>query len=82
MNILNVSKNERKAVVSLSSDELVKLANVLYNAPDRDKTNLYYKLYSEIMLARDLSQYGHIDGFCFEKIAECRKKLKTKLENG
>ena len=75
MNILNVSKNERKAVVSLSSDELVKLANVLYNAPDRDKTNLYYKLYSEIMLARDLSQYGHIDGFCFEKIAECRRKL-------
>lgn len=77
MNILNVSKNERKAVVSLTADELVKLANVLYNAPDGDKNNLYYKLYSEIMLARDLSQYGHIDGFCFEKIAECRKKLKN-----
>lgn len=28
MNILNVSKNERKAVVSLTADELVKLANL------------------------------------------------------
>ena len=75
MNILNISKDKGEVVVKLTSDELVKLANVLYNAPDGDKNNLYYKLYSEIMLARDLSQYGHIDGFCFEKIAECRRKL-------
>lgn len=77
MEILNISKKDCEAIVRLSSDELVKLANVLYHAPDADKNNLYYKLYGEIMLVRDLSQYGHVDGFCFEKIAECREKLKN-----
>lgn len=76
MEIINISKNENEAIVRLSSDELVKLANVLYHAPDSDKNDLYYKLYGEIMLVRDLSQYGHIDGFCFEKISDCREKLK------
>ena len=76
MNILNISKKDNEAIVRLSSDELVKLGNILFHAPYTDKDNLYYKLYGEIMLARDLSQYGHIDAFCFERIAECREKLK------
>lgn len=76
MNILNVSKKDNEVVVRLSSDELVKLSNVLYHAPDSDKNDIYYKLYGNVMLARDLSQYGHIDEFCFERIAECRKKIK------
>lgn len=77
MNILNISKNEKEAIVRLSSDELVKLANVLYHAPNEDKNSLYYKLYGEIMLTKDLSQYGHIDGFCFGIIAECREKINN-----
>lgn len=81
MNILSVSRKENEAVVKLSSDELVKLSNVLYHAPDCDKNDIYYKLYGDVMLARDLSQYGHIDGFCFERIAKCREKLK-KEEGG
>ena len=77
MNILNISKADKEVVVTLSSDELVELSNVLYNAPEGDKNKSYYKLYGEIMLARDLSQYGHIDKFCFEQIAECREKFKA-----
>ena len=76
MNILSVSKEKNEAVVRLTSDDLVKLSNVLYHAPDSDKNDIYYKLYGDVMLARDLSQYGHIDGFCFDRIATCRKKLK------
>ena len=77
MNIINISKKDREAIVRLTSDELVKLANVLYYAPDSEKNNTYYALYSEIMLARDLSQYGHIDAFCLERIVKCREKLKS-----
>lgn len=77
MNILNLSKKDSEAIVRLSSDELVKLANVLYYAPDSEKNDIYYKLYGDVMLARDLSQYGHIDGFCFERIAKCREQLKN-----
>ena len=76
MDILRISKTENEAIVMLSSDELVKLGNVLYHAPDEDKNDLFYRLYGDVMLVRDLSQYGHIDGFCFNKIAECRDQLK------
>ena len=77
MEMLSISKKDNEAIVRLSSDELVKLSNVLYHAPDSDRNKLFYKLYGEVMIARDLSQYGHIDGFCFEKIIECRNKLKN-----
>lgn len=77
MNILSISKEDNEAIVKLSSDELVKLGNIFYNVSDDKKDNLYYKLYGEIMLVRDLSQYGHIDGFCFERIADCRSKLTS-----
>ena len=77
MEMLSISKKDNEAIVRLSSDELVKLSNVLYHAPDSDRNELFYKLYGEVMIARDLSQYGHIDGFCFEKITECRNKLNN-----
>lgn len=76
MNIKSISKKDKEVIVSLSSDELVKLGNVLYNAKEEDKNRLYYKLYGEIIIARDLSQYGQIDGFSFERIAKCREKIK------
>lgn len=75
MNILSISKTENEVVVRLNADELVRLCNVLYGQ-EKYKDNLHYKLYGNLMLARDLCQYGHIDGFCFEKIAECRSKIK------
>ena len=68
--------------MTLSSDELVKLSNVLYHAPDEDKNNLYYQLNSEIIIARDMCQYGHIDNFSLAKIIENREKIIIELRFG
>ena len=75
MNILNISKKDKEVVVALDADELVRLCNVLYTQEKYDD-NLHYKLYGNLMMARDLCQYGHIDSFCFDRIAECRNKIK------
>lgn len=76
MEIINISKEKGKVVVSLDSSELVTICNTMYNTPD-DKTNAkHYKLYSDMMIARDLCQYGHIDDFCFNCIAESRSKAR------
>ena len=74
MNIRSISKEDKKAVVALSADELVKICNALYNdnADDVAKNQLY----SEMMIARDICQYGHIDDFCLDRIVECRGKGK------
>ena len=75
MNIQSISKKDKEVVVTLNADELVRLCNVLYLQEKYDD-NLHYKLYGNLMIARDLCQYGHIDNFCFERIAECRSKIK------
>ena len=75
MQILNISYDKKEAIIRLDSDELVRLCNVLY-AQEKYNDNLHHKLYGELMIARDLCQYGHIDGFCFDRIAECRSKIK------
>ena len=74
MKILNVSHENKKATVCLTSDELVKLGNILYHAQDKDKNDLYYKLRSNIIIARDLAQYGRLDNFCIQSVMECRNK--------
>ena len=77
MNILSISKKENKAVIEFDSDELVTLCNVLYRATVEDGAHIgHYRLYDGLMLARDLSQYGHIDNFCLDRIVECREKAK------
>ena len=77
MTILSVSKEKSEAVVKLNSDELVALCNVLYQATKVENVRaIVYQLYSNMMIARDLSQYGHIDAFCYEKIGECREKVR------
>ncbi len=80
MNIQNISKKDSEVTVSLSADELVKICNVLYNTKEDDKNELYYKLYSEMMIARDMCQYGHIDNFCLSRIVSCRGLDKIKAE--
>jgi hypothetical protein len=76
MNILSVSKEKNEAVIRLDSSELVELCNVLYKAQSEEKKQRFYNLYGNMMMVRDLSQYGHVDAFCFERIAECRKKIE------
>lgn len=77
MNILKIKKNDKEVIISLSSSELVEICNVLYNTKDDDKNELYYKLNSEMMIARDMCQYGHIDDFSLERIVESRKNGKA-----
>lgn len=78
MNIHSISKENNKVIVELTSDELVKLCNILYLTEDENKNEIYYKLYSDLMIARDLSQYGHIDDFCMEQIQKCRENINKK----
>ena len=75
MKIQNISKNDREVTVTLSSDELVKLCNVLYYARDKyDGDNLYHEIKSDLMIARDISQYGNIDDTTLSKIIKERAK--------
>lgn len=74
MTILSVNKQNNDAVIKLNSDELVELCNVLHKAKDTNRHAIFYKMYGNMMLARDLSQYGSVDAFSFEKIAQCRAK--------
>lgn len=76
MNILSVSKEKNEAVIRLDSNELVELCNVLYKVQkNEDRSKIFYLIWGNMMMARDLSKYGHIDAFCFEKIAKCREKM-------
>lgn len=76
MDIESISKSKREVVVTLDADELVKICNIFYQAQSEEKNEKYDKLYSEMMLARDLCQYGHVDDFCLGKIIEHRKNVK------
>ena len=80
MNIQNISKNDREVTVTLSSDELVKLCNVLYYARDKyDGDNLYHEIKSDLMIARDISQYGNIDDTTLSKIIKEEQKQQIHI---
>lgn len=75
MEITSISKTDNRANVELTSDELVILCNALFRVRDREEfknREKYHKLYSELMLARDVSQYGHVDNFCLGRIVDQR----------
>lgn len=87
MNIQSISKTDKVAVVKLNADELVILGNALYLATKElgedalhitsngcENNPAAHQLYSEIMIARDLCQYGHIDDFCLEQVNKHRRK--------
>lgn len=73
MNIQSISKNE-KVTIDLSPDDLVIICNAMYCQPDEVKNKKSFcTIYSDMMMARDLCQYGHIDDFCLQNIVKCRK---------
>lgn len=81
MNIQNISKKDQKVLLRLDSSELICLCNALYAYIDTEgsKTNqTYHRLYADLMVARDLSQYGHLDDFSFNCITEQRKLASPK----
>ena len=75
MKLLNLSKEEKKVTVELSSDELVLLCNCMYHADGQNNLNnqFGYELYADMMEIRDLCQYGHIDSFCFSQMQKYKK---------
>lgn len=80
MNIQNISKENREVTVELSADDLVIICNALYAQSSEKKDNDYFmQLYSDMMMARDLCQYGHVDNFCLHNIVKCRSELRGLL---
>lgn len=80
MTILSTSKERKEAVISFGIDELIVLCNTLYRETKGDNARaIHYLLSSNLMIARDLTQYGHIDGFCLDSIVKCRKRAEEKV---
>lgn len=74
MRIHGVSQTERKAVVSLSSEELVDICNALHNVEDERRNERFLLMYVNFQNARDLSIYGHLDIFSLEYALNCKKQ--------
>lgn len=81
MNIQNISKENKEAVVKLSTDDLTIICNALYaQLPENQKNERFLQLYSDMMIARDLCQYGHIDNFCLQNVVKCRNGIGKGLD--
>lgn len=81
---MRINSIEDKCVqVSMDADELVSLSNMIYEAQQMKNDDLKPKereLYAQIMTARDLCQYGHVDGFTLRHIV--MEKYKASPEKG
>lgn len=83
MTIQTISKEDENVTVELSADDLVMICNALYlHSKEQDlqskeqKTNdNFLQLYSDMMIARDLCQYGHVDNFCLRNVVACRNYI-------
>lgn len=77
MDIQNLSKEHATVTVKLKADELVLICNLFYMAQTEKekKTEKFLQLYSDMMLCRDLCQYGHVDNFCLSEITKCRNNI-------
>ena len=80
MDIQSISKEKRECTIRLSADELVMICNSFHYA---EKScvggNLFYKLYSDMIAANNLCQYGHIDNFALSEIIKHRNKTENKI---
>lgn len=81
MNIQSISRDDEKVAVTLSADELTKLADVLSNTDDKNKDNLYHNLYSDILIAKDLCRYGEIDSKSLSHIVKCRSDAGEEIDS-
>ena len=79
MNIENISKEKGQVLVRLSKDDLVGICNALYRQTEEQENIL--QLYSDMMMARDLCQYGHIDDVCVQNVVRCRSGIKGVLSD-
>lgn len=78
MNIQSISKEKREVTVCLNANELVMLGNIMHLASTHatqtkpSNTEKMASLYADIILARDLCQYGHLDNFSLSHIVRNR----------
>ena len=55
--------------------------NALYSQIDEKKDNeRCLQLYSDMMMARGLCQYGHLDNFSLQRIVKCRNYIGNGLD--
>ena len=77
MNIKNITKSTNQVNMTLEKDELVMLCNVMYRAKeagvDEIKSELFHKVYADLIMVTNLCQYGHVDDFAFNLIMDERK---------
>lgn len=75
INMVDSTKNEVN--ITLNSSELVAICNALYR--DKELSSKYNEMYSDFMMAKDLSQYGRVDNWC---LMEMVKKRGLKKDDG
>lgn len=78
MNIHSISKGNNNTIIELNANELSILCDVLYSGIDsygKYKGEIYFQLYGDMMMARDLCKYGKIDGLCLSSIVKCRENV-------
>lgn len=81
MNIQSISKTDREVNITLSADELIKLCNIMHAAPEEEKEKEpFLQLYGDLIMARDLCQYGHLDDFSMKSIVKCRNGIGNGLD--
>ena len=77
MQILNLSKEDDEAIIRLDATELTTLCNSLYYCrKEMLKNEIYHKIFGDLLVARNLLSYGHIDDFAFDRIARQRQYLR------
>jgi len=79
MTIKSISMDKGIVDVKLSASELVEICNYIYKAKESEKVDS--RLYRQMMIARELSQYGHIDELAFESLSECYEGGKVDAES-
>lgn len=81
MNILNVSKERREVTLTLDADELIMICNMIFSAKDEYiKRERVQALHADMILARDLCQYGHIDDFSLGRMVAAREASGAKID--
>ena len=83
MNIQTISKEKKEVMVELTADDLGIICNALYAQLGEKKHNdTFMQLYSDMMMARDLCQYGLVDDFCLHNIVKCRSRFRGVVDIG
>lgn len=80
MDIQNISKESRECTIKLSVDELVMICNSFHHAEKNyEHSDLFHNLFSEMIIANNLCQYGHLDNFALSQIIKKRNETENKL---